>query len=122
MNKRSLYRTRVSQAGMGLPEIMVGLAIGLISALVIMQVMTNFEGQKRTTSGVADAQTNGSIALYTMQRQIQMAGFGLPVFSHQNQPLNCDPAPTFDHDGDPATPDIGIFPVVITDDGGGASD
>ncbi len=120
--KPSHCSMRASQAGFGLAEIMVGMAIGLITALVIMQVVTNFEGQKRSTSGTADAQTNGSIALYTMQRQIQMAGFGLPVFSHQNQPLSCDPSPTVDHDGDAATSEIGIFPVVITDGVGNASD
>lgn len=107
------HTVRVLQAGFGLTEIMVGLAIGMIATLVIVQVATTFEGQKRTTSGTADAQTNGSIALYTIQRQAQMAGFGLPIFSQKNSPLHCDPSPTFDQDGNPATPPIGIFPVSI---------
>lgn len=106
--------------GFGLAEIMVALVIGLITTLVIMQVMTNFEGQKLATGGNADAQTNGSIALYTMQRQIQIAGYGLPVFSHQNQPLHCDPSPTIDDDGDAATAEIGISPIAIVDGGNGA--
>jgi type IV pilus assembly protein PilW len=104
---------RVLQAGFGLVEIMVGLAIGMIATLVIVQVATIFEAQKRTTTGTADAQTNGSIALYTIQRQAQMAGFGLPIFSQNNSSLQCDPSPTFDHDGNPATAAIGIFPVSI---------
>jgi type IV pilus assembly protein PilW len=104
---------RVLQAGFGLAEIMVALVIGMIATLVIVQVATTFEAQKRTTSGTADAQTNGSIALYTIQRQAQMAGFGLPIFSQKNSPLHCDPSPTFDQDGNPATPPIGIFPVSI---------
>ncbi|HEV7453743.1 MAG TPA: PilW family protein [Candidatus Saccharimonadales bacterium] len=104
---------RVLQAGFGLAEIMVGLAIGMIATLVIVQVATTFEAQKRTTTGTADAQTNGSIALYTIQRQAQMAGFGLPIFSQKNSPLHCNPSPTFDHDGNPATAAIGIFPVSI---------
>lgn len=118
------HHSSIRQAGFGLVEIMVALVIGLVTTLVIMQVMTNFEGQKRTTSGNADAQTNGSIALYTIQRQVQIAGYGLPVFSHQNQPLHCDPSPTVDHDGDAATPNIGIFPISIIDGGNvaGASD
>lgn len=113
---------RVRQAGLGLPEIMVGLAIGLVTALVITQVVTNFEGQKRTTTSGTDAQTSGSVALFLLQRQIQMAGFGLPVFSHQNQPLNCDPSPTVDHDANPATPAIDMVPVVISDGGEKGSD
>ncbi len=114
----------IYQAGFSLIEIMVGLVIGLLATLVIMQVFATFEGQKRTTTGTADAQTNGSIALFTMQRDIQMAGFGLPVFDTQNPPLKCDPSPTVDHDSNAATPNIGMSPLTITDGGAsaGASD
>ncbi|MFJ7567428.1 PilW family protein [Herminiimonas sp. NPDC097707] len=110
--------------GFGLVEIMVGLAIGMIATLVIVQVAAMFEGQKRSTTGTADAQTAGSIAIYTMQRQIQMAGYGLPVFSAQNQALNCADKPLADNDGDPDTPEVGvsITPVEIVNGAGGASD
>lgn len=116
-----------SQFGLSLVEIMVGLVIGMIATLVIMQIFSTFEEQKRTTMGSGDAQTNGSIALFTMQRDLQMAGFGLPVFNTQNPPLKCAPvAPAtdiyVDHDGKGATPNIGMFPIKIIDGGGGASD
>lgn len=108
------------QAGFGLVEIMVALVIGLLTTLVIMQVFTAFEGQKRTTMGTADAQTNGSVALYSIARDVQMAGFGLlPV---TDSPLNCDPQPTIeiDDDNDAATPlveqSLDLAPVVITDE------
>lgn len=65
------------QVGFSLVEILVGLVIGLLATLVIMQVFSVFEGQKRTTTGAADAQTNGGIALYSLVRDIQMAGYGL---------------------------------------------
>jgi type IV pilus assembly protein PilW len=112
------------QNGFSLVELLVGLVIGLLATLVIMQVFSTFEGQKRTTTGSADAQTNGSIALFTMQRDIQMAGFGLPVFDTQNPPLKCDPATpiTVDHDGVAATPVIDMFPIQITDGGAAGSD
>jgi type IV pilus assembly protein PilW len=117
------------QAGFSLIELMVGLVIGLIATLVITQIFATFEGQKRTTTGSADAQTNGSIALFTMQRDMQMAGFGLPVFDTQNPPLKCDPTvagshTTVDHDVNVATPEIDLFPIAITDGGAaaGASD
>ena len=98
---------------------MVGLVIGLLATLVIMQIFAVFEGQKRSTTGSADAQTNGSIALFTMQRDLQMAGFGLPVFDTQNPALKCDPAIalsdlTVDHDGNGATAEIDMFPISIT--------
>ncbi|HZV61157.1 MAG TPA: PilW family protein [Methylophilaceae bacterium] len=77
------------QKGFTLVEILVGLAIGLLTTLVIMQVLSTFERQKRTTTGTADAQTNGSIALYMVQRDLRMAGFGLPMFDTENSPMQC---------------------------------
>ncbi|PKO47238.1 MAG: prepilin-type cleavage/methylation domain-containing protein [Betaproteobacteria bacterium HGW-Betaproteobacteria-22] len=106
-----------AQSGFSLVELLVGLVIGLLATMVIMQVFSVFEGQKRSTSGSADAQTNGSIALHSIQRDAQMAGFGLPVpmADKENTSLKCDPAPTFDHDVNPATPDLELSPVTIVD-------
>lgn len=100
-----------TQAGFSLVEILVGLVIGLLVTLVIMQVFSVFEGQKRSTMGTADAQTNGNIALYNVQRDVQLAGFGAPIFYPANNPLYCAVG-------------SGISPVTIVDGGGvaGASD
>lgn len=107
-----------NQLGFTLIEIMVGLVIGLIGTLVIMQTFSLFEGQKRTTTGNADAQVNGTIALYNIQRQIQMAGFGLPIFD-ANDILNTNPlkcaSSLIDHDGDNSTPKVDFFPIRIVD-------
>lgn len=103
------------QAGFSLIEVMVGLVVSLLVSLVIMQVFSVYEGQKRSTSGSADAQTNGSIALYNLQRDVQLAGFALPIFSSSNSPLQCTSFIPADTD---------ISPVSITDGGtaAGASD
>ncbi len=69
------------QKGFSLVELMVGLVIGLIATLVIMQTFSAFEGSKRSTTGIADAQTNGSIGLYMIQRELQFSGYGLPLTS-----------------------------------------
>lgn len=69
------------QTGFSLVELMVGLVIGLIATLVIMQTFSSFEGTKRSTTGIADAQTNGSIGLYMIQRELQFAGYGIPLAS-----------------------------------------
>ncbi|TCV88955.1 PilW family protein [Sulfurirhabdus autotrophica] len=98
-------------SGFTLVEILVGMVIGLLAVMVIMQVFSVFEGQKRTTTGTADAQTNGAIALYNIQREALMAGFGLPVFDGNNTPLACtafSPAGT------------NISPISITDGGTGS--
>ena len=47
---------RIREAGLSLVEVMVALVVGLITVLVVMQVFTAFEGDKRTTMGVSDAQ------------------------------------------------------------------
>lgn len=65
--------------GFSLIELLVGLVIGALVSLVIMNVFSVFEGEKRTTMGGADAQTSGNIALYNISRDIQQAGFGMPV-------------------------------------------
>ncbi len=95
------------QAGFSLVEIMIGLAIGMLAALVIMQVFSIFESQKRATTGTADAQTNGSIALYTIGRELQMAGY--PLMPVDNSPLECTTLTVG------ATGIGGISPVTITD-------
>lgn len=115
---------KLSQAGFSLVELMVGLVIGLLATLVIMQIFSAFEGQKRTTSGTSDAQTSGSVALYSVQRDVQLAGYGLPLLDRDNMPLKCDPIPTINHDANGATPNISLAPLDIVDGGvaAGASD
>ncbi len=107
-NKRFIFY----QAGLSLVEVMVGLAIGLLVALIIMQVMSVFEGQKRSTTGTADAQTNGAIALYNIARELQFAGYPLMpsgVAGTPDSPLECTTV-TYG-----ATGITSISPVSITD-------
>jgi len=66
-----------SQRGLTLVELLVGLATGLVVLLVVTQVMQSFEGQKRTSTGGNDAQTNGAVALYLLEQEVRMAGYGL---------------------------------------------
>lgn len=110
------------QLGFSLIELMIGLVIGLIGVLVILQVFSAFEGQKRTTTGTADAQTNGAIALYSMSREIQSAGYGLAVFDGATSPLNCPVNFAVDHDGVAGTSAIAISPITIVDGGLAGSD
>lgn len=101
--------------GFSLIEIMVGLAIGLLGVLVIMQVASIFEGQKRTTTSGADAQTTGSIAFYTMGRDLRRAGYGM------SEPLaiGCTVKRSLN---DAATPDATLSTITITKGAGGLPD
>lgn len=103
-----LNNVTTRQAGFSLVELMVGLVIGLLATLVIMQTFSAFEGQKRSTTGTADAQTNGTIALMHIQRHIQTAGYGLPM-----------PNANFDTNVLRCTNLNNIFPVEISDGANG---
>lgn len=108
----------VTQRGITLIELMVGLVIGLIAVLVISQVLLVAEGNKRTTTSGSDAQVTGSLALYTIQRDIEMAGYGL---STSQLGLGCSVrALTFNtlNGGSSRT----LAPVAITPGASGAPD
>jgi len=98
--------------GFSLVEIMVGLVIGLLTILVIMQLFAGFEGQKRTTTSGADAQENGQIALLTMERDIRMAGYGIA----NSAALGCLINSSYNGVTQAARP---LIPVQITDGGVG---
>jgi type IV pilus assembly protein PilW len=117
----NLTTIKKAQTGFSLIEIMIGMLIGLIAALVITNVFAKFEQQKRITTGGADAQTNGAIAIFNMRRDAESAGYGLPMFESAATPLRCPQTTTINHDNSAATATINLTPLVIVD-GGAASD
>ena len=67
---------RARSRGMSLVELLVASAIGIIASLAIFQVFAVFEGQKRTTTSGGEAQTSGTLALYTIERELRQGGYG----------------------------------------------
>ena len=57
-------------------ELLVAMLIGLIGMIIIFQVFQVSEGIKRSTTSGGDAQQNGVIALYTIERDFKNAGMG----------------------------------------------
>ena len=119
-----LWRTSASSAparapgrGASLVELMIGLALGLVVTLVVAQVMSQAERQKRITTGSGDALVNGSLALYTLQREVQMAGYGL---TSDQDALGCPVKARFGNAGAAFT--WTLAPVTITDGANGAPD
>jgi type IV pilus assembly protein PilW len=109
----SLRPQTLHQRGFSLVEIMVGLAIGMLALLVVLQIFSIFERQKQVTTGTADAQTNGSVALYNISRELRLAGYPIMYSSvaTSETPLECT-------NWDYHTADTGIseiFPVSISD-------
>ncbi|MES1981474.1 MAG: PilW family protein [Pseudomonadota bacterium] len=82
MLPRSYRQQRISRArGFSLIEIVVAMIIGLLSMIIIMQVLGVFQNQKQATSTGNDATTNGSIALNGLQRDLQQSGYGISTFN-----------------------------------------
>ncbi len=77
---------RRKAGGFSIVELMVGMVLGLIGILVVMQVYLFSEGRKRTTTSGGDAQSNGAIALYTLQKDTALAGYGMASLDI----LNCN--------------------------------
>jgi type IV pilus assembly protein PilW len=113
--------------GFTLIEVMVGLVIGLIAILVIGQVTAVFEGQKRTSTGGSDAQTNGMIALATLSNEVTMAGTGLitPALGGEPGKLMCPLGTNIYYGGvvsQPSDSYKGLLAPVRIVDGGAGSD
>lgn len=121
MNKSAQVKSPALSAGFSLVELMVGMVIGLIAAIVIFNVLNNFENQKRATTGNSDAQTNGAIGLFQIQHDAQSAGYGLPVYGVDQLAFNCPVATAMDTsiptDG---INDVDLTPIRITDGGAGS--
>lgn len=122
-NRTQLYRfAPSSQAGFTLVELLVGLAIGMLATLVVMQVFSVFEFQKRATTGAGDAQTNGNIALYDISRDLQIAGYALMNTGQPATPdsaLECAPPISDFSNFGLAASAVSLSPVTITDGGSG---
>ncbi|MDP9914702.1 type IV pilus assembly protein PilW [Variovorax boronicumulans] len=101
-----------SQRGFTLIELMVGLVLGLLTVLVITQVLSLAEGKRRAITMGGDAQINGSLSIFSLQRDIQQAGYGAAA---SPDALGCPVKRKFDASGTAAT--FTLAPVVITDGG-----
>lgn len=111
------------QAGFSLIEILVGLGIGMIGMVVMLNVFRVSEGYKRNTTNGDDARTAGAIAIYTVQRDLRQSGYnivlpnllGCSLELRENVTLNTlapiviNPPNTVVPVGDPGTDTLLIF-------------
>ena len=109
-------------SGFTLIELMVGLLLGMLTVLVITQVLALAEGKKRTITTGSDAQLNGALAIYTLQRDLQMAGYGL---SSKPEAIGCPLNGTLTIAGSPSVTEAyagTLVPVEITQGTNGGPD
>ena len=105
------------QGGFTLVELMVAVLLGLLTVLVISQVLVQSEARRRTISSGSDAQLNGALALFTLQRDIQMAGYGTAANPGS---MGCKLQGKFGSAGTAFS--IPLAPVVIANGPSGAPD
>ncbi len=95
------------QLGFTLVELLVAMLLGLITVLVVAQVMLMTESRKRTTTSGSDATVNGALALYTIERDARNAGYGMTT---NPAALGCQIKTSVN--GTPGS--LTLSPVVIT--------
>jgi len=125
---RSNFQAPRRFAGVSLVELMIGMLIGMIAVVVMMQVFSVSEGFKRTTTGGDDAQNTGAIGLYGLRRDMQHSGHvagAFPVIGCNIQlragvTLNAWAPVTINHAGIPAG-DANTDTLVIVSGSGNGS-
>ena len=130
MGRHRAGQYRIPASGFSLVEVMVGLVIGMVAMIVVMQVFSASEATKRTTTGGSDAVTNGAMALYLVKREVAMAGWGLDASLYMGKTSTTTSivpgCVTLNHfcSGDPScvSADWSFAPVTITDGAGGGPD
>ena len=114
---RTPFTTRRAkrQQGFSLLEVMVGVAIGLIGIVVIFQVLQVWEDRRRTTSSGSDAQIAGTLAMFSLEREVKQAGYGFGLSADIGCTVYANMLPRGQFN-------FPLVPVVITSGGGGAPD
>lgn len=96
--------------GFSLIELMIGMALGLLCTLVIATVLGNAEGNRRGTTSGSDAQIAGNLALFTLQTEMAMAGYG---FASEAPAVGCPLRARFGGKAVAALPPV-LVPIIIT--------
>lgn len=106
--RRTFMNDNRTQRGFTLVEILVGMVIGLLCMLAIQQFFAVSERQKRTTTGGSDAQTSGAVALFSLEREARLAGFG----TSSDELLKCNSVFVYD-DTSGSTKAVSYSPITI---------
>ena len=106
------------ETGFSLVELMVGVVVGLIGLLVIYQTLSVWDSHNRTTVSGGDAQVSGSLAMFSLERSIKLAGMGIGLAL--TPVMGCPVTGTDTVAGKPV--DFSMYPVQIKTGASGAPD
>lgn len=96
--------------GFSLVEILVAMVIALLGTVIIFQVFAVSEDIKRTSTSGGDAQQYGALALFTLERDLRMAGYGI----NNAALLGCTVRAYDELATPPDIPNFTLAPVIIT--------
>lgn len=101
--------------GFTLIEVMIALVIASITAVIVLNVLVSFQARKQTTAGSNDAAISASLGMYSIEREVRMAGAGYT----NALGMACPQGVNIAYD-DTAIVDGGqVMPVMIVDGGAG---
>lgn len=107
------------QDGLSLVEVLIALVIGLLTVLVVVNLMSNYSSQQRTARAVDDAQMNALLGLHRLEQDLRIAGHGLSI----NELQSCTSLFTYFGNAAGTTPapiaNFTTAAVSITDGGSG---
>jgi type IV pilus assembly protein PilW len=113
------------ERGFSLVELLVAMAISLIAIIAMTQIFAGSEGQRRTSGAGVDAQTAAAVGLYSIERDVAMAGYAINNASIRS----CANFYSYhDSDGNGPLPGAPVpnlsssYPIRIIDGGLGGSD
>ena len=64
------------QGGLSLIEMMIGIAVGLLALLAVTTIYVKFHKSRTVETSLMETQSNGAMALYLLERDIDRAGYG----------------------------------------------
>ncbi len=73
---RNTLSRRTAEAGLSLIEVMISMVLALITFLIMFQMFESWDRNKRTTASGGGAMVTGALALFRLERDLHLAGFG----------------------------------------------
>lgn len=79
-------RRRAASQGFSLIEVLISMVIALITFLVMFQMFESWDKNKRSTASGGGAMISGAMAMFRLERDLRLAGFGFGSASE----MGCD--------------------------------
>jgi len=102
--------SHIHSRGFSLVEILVAMVIALLGTIIIFQVFSASEGIKRTSTSGGDAQQFGALAMFALERDVRVAGYGINTTAL----LGCSVLAYDELATPPDLPNFTLAPVLIT--------